>query len=282
MVERSVNDDEGGLQKEQEREQQALLDQLNEWLDLPLTILAFVWLALFVAEILWGISPALLYAGYVIWGVFVVEYVLGLAIAPHKRRYILKNWLKALALLAPALRALATLRMLRVVRIATAARSARLVRVLSSVNRGLRALRASMRRRGFGYLVASSLIVCVMGAAGMYAFESNGPNGEGIDDFGTALWWTAMVMTTMGSGYWPQSAEGRILCLVLALYGYAVFGYVTASLATFFIGRDAEHEQGEVAGERSLRQLRIEISALRDELRTSRPDPGGARRRGRR
>jgi voltage-gated potassium channel len=257
-----------------EREQQALLDQLNDWLDWPLTILAFVWLGLFVVEVLWGLSPVLRYAGYAIWGVFFVEYLLGLVIAPRKGRYIVQNWLKALALMAPALRILRVARALRIVRIARVGRSLRLVRVLSSVNRGLGALRASMSRRGLGYLLASSVIVCVMGAAGMYTFERDNPNGPGLDDFGTALWWTAMIMTTMGSEYWPKTPEGRFLCLMLALYGYAVFGYVTASLATFFIGRDAEHEQGEIAGERSLRALRDEIAALREELSRDKRERG--------
>ncbi len=40
-----------------------------------------------------------------------------------------------------------------------------------------------------------------------------------------------MIMTTMGS--WPQTPEGRVLCLLLAVYAFAVFGYVTAMLAAF-------------------------------------------------
>jgi voltage-gated potassium channel len=76
-----------------------------------------------------------------------------------------------------------------------------------------------------------------------------------------------MILTTMGSAYWPQSPEGRVLCVLLALYAFTVFGYVTASLASFFIGRDAEAEEGEIAGAQPLRELRDEIAALRTELR---------------
>lgn len=61
-----------------------------------------------------------------------------------------------------------------------------------------------------------------------------------------------------------------MLCFLLALYGFAVFGYVTATLATFFIGRDAEDESAEVAGAKSIEALRAEIAALRDEVRTLR------------
>jgi len=38
-----------------------------------------------------------------------------------------------------------------------------------------------------------------------------------------------------------------VQCFLLALYAFAVFGYVTATLATFFIDRDADSEEAKVA-----------------------------------
>jgi voltage-gated potassium channel len=49
-----------------------------------------------------------------------------------------------------------------------------------------------------------------------------------------------MLLTTMGSDYWPRTAEGRLLCLLLAVYAFAVFGYVTAAIAAYFVGRDKD------------------------------------------
>lgn len=80
-------------------------------------------------------------------------------------------------------------------------------------------------------------MVLFAGAAGMVAFES-GAGSRALDDYGTALWWTARVLTTMGSDAWPRTGAGRLLCLILALYGFAVFGYFTAYLASFFVGRE--------------------------------------------
>jgi voltage-gated potassium channel len=81
-----------------------------------------------------------------------------------------------------------------------------------------------------------------------------------------------MVLTTMGSDYFPHSPEGRILCLLLAVFAFAVFGYVTATLATFFVGRDAESDEGEVASERSVQALRSEMAALRRDVQALRTD----------
>lgn len=113
-------------------------------------------------------------------------------------------------------------------------------------------------------------LITLAGAAGMYAFEKEAPKSPGFDSYGTALWWTAMLMTTMGSDYFPQTAEGRILCFILALYAFAVFGYVTATLATFFIGQDADDDEAEIAGAKSLNSLRDEIIALRTEIQSLR------------
>ena len=76
-----------------------------------------------------------------------------------------------------------------------------------------------------------------------------------------------MIMTTMGSQYWPQTIEGRVLCVSLALYAFGVFGYVTATLATFFVGRDAENADAELAGAQALAALQADVAALRDEIR---------------
>ncbi len=75
-----------------------------------------------------------------------------------------------------------------------------------------------------------------------------------------------MLLTSLGSEYWLRTAEGRVLCLLLALYGFAMLGYVTATLATFFVGRDAEADKAEVAGAKQIAELKTEVAQLRAEM----------------
>lgn len=217
---------------------QALRD-LDEWLEGPLRLLGLVWLALLVLELAGNESRVVLTASTVIWVIFLGDFALRLALAPARLTWLRQNWLTALSLLVPALRVFRVFRAVRALRAARAARGIRLVRVVGSMNRAMRTLRRWADRRGMGYVVALTLIVTVLGAAGMYAFERELPDGQGLESFATALWWTAMIITTMGTDYWPKTPEGRALCLLLALYAFGVFGYVTASLASFFIGQDA-------------------------------------------
>lgn len=235
-----------------------LLRRVADLLDTPMLLLSFTWLGLLVLELTRGLTPLLEMASTVIWVLFILNFALEFAIAPRKLRYLRTHWLTAVSLLLPALRVFRLARLLR------ATRGVRLVKVVGSLNRGISALSASFSRRGFGYVLLLTALVTVAGAAGMHAFERDVAGG--LTSYGEALWWTAMIMTTMGSQYWPETPEGRALCMLLALYGFAVFGYVTATLATYFVGRDAESEEGELPSAQSIEALRREVAALREEL----------------
>jgi voltage-gated potassium channel len=232
----------------------SLVRRLEANLDKPLAILGFVWLTLLVVEFTRGLSPLLTQIGLVIWAIFIADFLIKFGLAPNKGRYLRRHWLTAFALAIPAVR---VVRVLRVFRAARAVRGLRLLRLLTSWNRGMRALGRSMRRRGFGYVIVLTLLVLVSGAAGMYSFERDLAPGRSLDDFGTALWWTAMLLTTMGSEYWPQTTEGRLLCLLLAIYGFTMFGYVTAMLATFFVARDAEDAERDAITARRAEAARL-------------------------
>jgi voltage-gated potassium channel len=253
------------------QERNELLSRLEAWLEMPMLILGFVWLLFLIVEFVWGLSPLLEAVGTVIWVLFILDFAVKFALAPDKSSYLKTNWLTAISLLAPALRILRIARIMRVLRAARTARGLRLLRVVSSLNRGMRALGATFARRGFRYVTVLTLLVTVGGAAGMYTFENHGSDQTGLNSYGAALWWTAMLMTTMGSEYWPSTVEGRILCFFLALYAFGVFGYVTATLATFFIGQDSESQKIQGMATQSIEALRHEVAALREELQRSRP-----------
>lgn len=226
-----------------ERQRSEILEQLERWLDLPMLVLGIAWLVLIIFDLVRGMGPRLSLVFNIIWVIFILDFLLEFVIAPHRSKYLKTNWLTALSLIVPAFRVLRVFPLMKAARIAKVGRGLNLVRILGSVNRGMRTLSSVFSRHGFAYVMGLTVVVTFAGAAGMYAFESNVPSGPGFEDFGTALWWTAMIMTTMGSQYWPQTAEGRVLCLFLAIYAFSVFGYVTAFLASIFIGRkktDAE------------------------------------------
>lgn len=249
------------------------LAHLDALLERPMIVLSFVWLGLLVLDLVQGLPPVLQIVSNVIWGLFILDFLLALSIAPDKSEYLKRNWLTVLSLLLPALRILRVFRGLRALRVLRLTRGTNLLRILTSLNRGLRTLRRTLRRRGLGFVVGATALVALAGAAGMASFEAgqtNAPQG-----FGQWLYWVGMLLTSLGSEYWPVTAEGRALTFLLALYGFAVFGYITAALASLFVGADQdwppdEDDNEEVNNEvlhRELQALRGEIAGLREEVR---------------
>ena len=244
------------MQQELKTERRKLLASIEKVLEGPMIFLGFVWLALLVIELVWGLSPVLEYMSLTIWVVFIIDFGLKFILAPEKGSFIKKNWLTAISLVIPALR---VFRIFRLVRLLRGLRGVRLIRIVSSINRSMKSLGATMRRRAFGYVMMLTLVVTFAGAAGMYALENS---NAGFESYGRSLWWTAMRVITAGSAAEPVTAEGRALAFLIALFGYTIFGYVTATFASFFIGRDAEEKNAPVAGVQDISQLRKEIAVL--------------------
>lgn len=248
-----------------DQERREILQQIEEWLETPLLVLSFAWTALLIIEFVWGLSPLFNVVSTIIWMMFIVNFILRLLLAPQKVNYLRHNWLTAIALLVPAVWMFRMARIIRVLGATTGMQGLQLLRVLARINQGMKTLSKSVSRRGFGYVVVLTLLVVMIGAAGMYKFERN-ITGSTLTNYGNALWWTAMVMTTMGSDYFPKTPAGRVLCVLLAIYAVAVFSYVTATIATFFVGQDANDADGEIASEKSIKALQTEITALRKEI----------------
>lgn len=257
---------------DEDAERWRLLRSLDRFLTGPLVILSFVWIGILVLEFTGGTDARLDWLFYAIWAVFIVEVLIELLIAPSRTAYLRGNWLKVGALFVPALRVLRALTAVRFLRLAGATRSVSLIRLLTSLNRGMAALGATLDRARFGYMVVLTILVIVVGAAGMLLFEGpEGPeNGNGLSTYGDALWWTAMVMTTIGTDYFPVTAEGRALAWALSLFAIGVFSYVTATIASFLLGlgdaRSTAYRRDE-AFRVELEELRAQMAALNSRLK---------------
>ncbi len=226
------------------RERESLLENVHATVDSVMVVLSAAWIALLVAELVTGDLPrSLTVAVWVIWGVFVADFVVEFTIAPAKMAYLRSHWLTVLSLALPALRILRVFAALRILRAARVVRSVGFLRVLTSINRGLASLRDTAARRGVGYVLAATAMVVAVGAAGMASFESpasvaaSGGSVQPFNDYADALWWTLFAMTT-GATSQPATGEGRLLGWLLSLFGLGVFGYLTATLASHFIGRE--------------------------------------------
>jgi voltage-gated potassium channel len=235
-------------------------------LERPMLFLSFVWFVVIVTELVNGISPFLLIFGTILWALFVFYFVVRLAIAPRNVTYLRRNWLFILAILVPVLRFFPFLQTLPLARALTATLGMQVVWMFASADQGLRSLRRAMGRRGAGYALTFTVIVIAAGAVGMLHFEIDSPAPGGIHSYPKALWWVAMQITNIGSGYQPTTAGGLVLCLSISIFAVAIFGYLTAVFAAVFIGRDAEDPKSEIPNQASIQQLSGEVALLRKSI----------------
>ncbi len=239
---------------------------LSQKLERPMLFLSFVWFLVIVVELVNGMSPLLLNFGTVLWGLFVFYFGLRIAIVQHRVIFLKRNWLFILAILVPVLRLFPFLQTLPLARAVTATFGMQVIWMFASADQGLRSLRRTMGRRGAGYALIFAVVVILAGAAGMLHFENDSPDPQGIHSYPKALWWAAMQITNIGSGYRPVTFGGQVLCLGISIFAVAIFGYLTAIFAAFFIGRDAEDPKSEIPNQTSIQQLTGEVALLKKSI----------------
>jgi voltage-gated potassium channel len=180
-----------------------------------------------------------------IWLAFCGEFAVRLAAAPDRRVFLRQSWVDLLVIvITPPFGVPETLQGLRAVRALRAVRlfrMARLIRAVAVLSIGVRMSQRVLRHHRFHYVVALTLGVTLLGAAGLYVVERN--QNEGLKSFWDALWWAISTTTTVGYGeIIPQTGEGRLIAMLLMLTGVAVIGVFTATVASLFMIHDEGHE----------------------------------------
>ncbi len=214
-----------------------LRERLDRYLDLPLSLASLVLVLIAIIQLGGEVEPPwdgrMEVLGWTLWGLFFIEFAVKFVLAPNKRSYVTRRWLDVLVLLVPFLRFLRLLRVLRVTR------SFPIFRLLVFGGRGSSATLALLRRRRLGQLALISVMVVLIGAALGFILEQGAPGAQ-LKTFGDALYWSSTIVTTVGSELYPVTPGGRILAFFLMLYAVGIFSYFIASIATVFVGLDAE------------------------------------------
>ena len=252
------------------QEQNELLDRIESWLDPPLTVLAFVMLALLFVDLTMSLGPfwsrQVNQAETAIWVIFFFTFVFQLFLAPDKAQFLKRNWLTVISVLLPALR------VVRIFRVIAVLREVSLVRVLTTLNRGARALGTIVRRGQLGYVMGLTLIVTLTSAGGTFYFEQAAPNAS-ITTLGDAIWWSFTLVTTINTGLEPVTLEGRIIGVLMRIFALAVSGYVTAVIAAHLLGFTQPNPTTRESTE--VRLLREELARMRQLLAEQAPRPAG-------
>jgi voltage-gated potassium channel len=216
-------------------------DRFCAAVEVPLLVLAVFWLPVLVVPLVTRLRPGVARTfdtiDYVVWAAFVAEYLIKFYLAPLRWAFFRRHLLDLLVIAVPVLR---PLRLLRVLRLVTFARAG------LTMSSALKRARDLLTHHGLHFVLLSVLAIIGVGAAAELAFEQHAA-GTNIHDFGDALWWAIVTVTTVGYGdKYPVSAGGRGVAVVLMLTGIGLVGVLSATVASYFVGQRAEDDMTEL------------------------------------
>src|SRR5919206_4549613 len=97
-----------------------LRERLDRYFDLPLALASILLVLIAVIELGGEVAEPwegrLAVLGWILWSLFLVEFVVKFALTPVKRAYLRRHWLDGLVVLVPFLRFLRLLRVLHAAR----------------------------------------------------------------------------------------------------------------------------------------------------------------------
>ncbi|PJM78489.1 potassium channel family protein [Bifidobacterium scaligerum] len=241
----------------------------KKWTDWPLMMLSVMFLVAYSWEIL-ARTHVTLCENVInaIWVAFVIDYAVSLWLADNRWRWFKRNLFALLTIALPMFRPLRLLRLLTVLHVLN------------------RTSGMAVRGRITVYSFGAVTMLMYVGALAVYSVE-RGAAGSTITDFGTALWWSFVTVTTVGYGdVSPVTFQGKIIAVALMFAGIALIGIVTATLASWIVdqvnleaGRREDAREKEVAKEAVQAAIataaattetasgKTEIELLRDEVR---------------
>jgi voltage-gated potassium channel len=211
----------------------SLAERINEWLSLPMAILAVVWVIVTILEIIetsHGERKRFISTlSLSLWIAFALEFLFELAITPDRKKFLRSHWITAISVVAPVFSVLRILPALAAVRAALAARG---LFVATSVPQVIGRALAENR---FVHLLLMFVLIVLLGSAGIYLTEQ-GAAESSFHGFGFTTYWSACMATTVNFGPEPELLPGRIIALLLRVCGVGFFGYVAGGLASRLFG----------------------------------------------
>jgi voltage-gated potassium channel len=229
-------------------------DRFSAAVDIPLIVITILWLPVLIFPLITPVHGAVAETfaviDYLVWALFVLEYAVKLYLSPSRSHYFKTHLLDLLIVAVP---------FFRPARMARLARLARLGRVGVVLSRGIGRAKGVMSHRGLHFVLLTVALV-IFACAGLATVAERSAPDSNIHNFGNALRWSVVTVTTVGYGdHYPVTAFGQGVAVILMLVGIGLIGILTATVASYFVGQDLNRDKAD------LDMLRAELEEARTE-----------------
>ncbi|MEU8896889.1 potassium channel family protein [Nocardia sp. NPDC048505] len=219
---------------------------------LPMMALALLFLGVYAWHVLdTGASPTLdtwlTRVDIAIWVLFAADFTIRVWLSGNRWRFLRSHPVELLIVLLPPFR---PLRLLRAALL-----------LLDTLNRS-----TLTRARMAVFVGASSLLTLTLCSLAFFDAEYGQPDSK-VTNFGDALWWSAVSVTTVGYGdVYPVTTEGRLISLVLMTFGIGLISFAIGTTTSWVMDQLKAVEATAEATDREITLLVQEVRALRTEV----------------
>lgn len=175
---------------------------------------------------------------------FAVDYAVEISLARQRSSYVRHEWTSAAIVISSALAVIPGLTgfgVLRILRGTPALRAfALLLRLFAVGSVASHQGRQILRKKAASFALSLAGFTWLMSAVAFTLAEDVG-DGERLESFGDALWWSAATITTVGYGdVYPVTFVGRVVGIFTMVVGISTFAVVTAKVAEFLVRADRD------------------------------------------
>ena len=176
-------------------------------------------LALFSVIFIWNENSTIRTLDTIIWLIFVADVVYRLITAENKWNYLKKNPFDIIAIIPFD----------SIFRLARLARLIRLLRALTIMRHYLQPITAILKTNNLDKVLIFLIALIFVASIPIQLIEPT------INSYADAIWWAIVTSTTVGYGdISPETGFGRLIAIVLMIFGIGLIGLVTSAIASYF------------------------------------------------
>lgn len=188
-------------------------------------------LALIAVSTLFSDNPEHVWIDRAIWLVFFVDVLIRFTLSKNKWEYVKKNPLDIIVAL-PLDAIFQSARILRIFR---------LIRIVLMFSKFMNPIYQIIKKNQLERTISFALLLIFVVSIPVNIVEPD------INNYGDAIWWSIVTMTTVGYGdISPSTGIGRTLAVILMIVGIGIIGVVTGSIASYLIGNKTDSEDDDV------------------------------------
>jgi voltage-gated potassium channel len=209
------------------------------------------------------------YADFGVCLLFFSDFIISLANAPNRKRYLMQwGWIDLLSSV-PTINVFRIGRLARIVRIFRLLRGFRATKILASF--------VLERRSESSFLAAVLVTILALAFSAIAVLHCENVPAGNIKSPEDAIWWALTTITTVGYGdRYPVTTEGRFIGAALMIVGVGLFGTLAGFIASWFLQTSKQLQRNQLDEiQESVDRLNIMVKELSQKqgVDIDMPDP---------